>query len=107
MSVIHDIWIEELDRMKRLVANQERFLGDLERYPKGSIHQKMINGRPYDYLFWRDGGKVRSRYLGNDPEQLKRINVAINARKEKESDIKRMKLDIKLLERAIKMKVKH
>ena len=39
---------------------------ELESLPRGYISRKMIRGRETFYLQWKEGGKVKSRYLKSD-----------------------------------------
>jgi len=76
----------------------------LKEYPKGSLQIKKIDGREYHYLCWRDGDKVRSKYIGQDPEVLQDIKLKIGARKSWERSLRKLAGDIRLLEKAVKLK---
>lgn len=99
--IMIDVWIEELDRSKRILEHRKQVLGAL---PKGSIQKKVINGSDYYYLFWRENKKVKSKYLGKNLENLAEIDHLIKKRKELEDTIKSSLLDISLLEKAVKLK---
>jgi len=101
MSTVRYAWADDLERMRRIYEASEERLKD---YPKGSLHLKKIKGNEYYYLFWRDGDKVCSKYVGQDPEALRDIKLKIGARKERESDLRKLADDIRLLEKAVKLK---
>ena len=42
----------------------------LETLSRGKITPKTINGKTYYYLYYRDGKKVVSKYIGKDEESL-------------------------------------
>lgn len=45
---------------------RRQILDELSSLPAGTVVRKRINGREQPYLQWREGGKVRSRYLKKD-----------------------------------------
>ena len=102
MSIIKAIWAEELERARRVyVLCQEK----LEEYPKGSLKIKKIRGREVHYLVWREGSKVKSKYIGNNPEVLKLLKKEINIRDSYIEAQERRRIDIILLEKALHLKV--
>ena len=46
-----------------MTKRQQRLLLELESLPKGYISRKLIRGRETFYHQWKEGGKVKSRYL--------------------------------------------
>jgi hypothetical protein len=86
--------------MEILEIKKKRLTG----LPKGSIQQRSRRNGVYYYLFYRDGGKVKSAYLGNDPEKIEPVREQLEQRKYLEQSIKRTKEDIRLLEKAIRLK---
>ncbi|MDR0654519.1 MAG: hypothetical protein LBG12_14605 [Synergistaceae bacterium] len=99
--VIRDIWKDELRRSREILEIKKKRLTGL---PKGSIQSRSRRNVVYYYLFYRDGDKVKSAYLGNDPEKIERIREQIEQRKSIEQSIRRTKEDIRLLEKAIRLK---
>ena len=67
-----------MDRITRI----NRRLQDL---PKGYVSRKMINGRERLYLQWREGSRIRSRYIKQDEE--KRILDAVEERKRLQAEL--------------------
>jgi len=51
---------------QEMQALQER----IDKLPKGGITHRMINGKSYAYLQWRENGKQRSRTLSADEETV-------------------------------------
>jgi hypothetical protein len=68
--------------------------------PKGTLHEKVINGRAYYYLKYRDeNGHRVDRYIkGSDVDTIKK---QILKRKEIEKIVKELREDIKLAKRAL------
>lgn len=63
MSIMKHIIQEELERQKSL---KERYTEILNGFPKGSISVKNRRGKPYAYLAFREGPKVKFKYIGKD-----------------------------------------
>ena len=66
---------ETEDKLSRI---QER----LKESPKGSVRTRMINGKDYYYLQYRDDGHVRSQYISAD--KARELKVLIEQRRELE-----------------------
>lgn len=62
--------ITDIDHIKRLEKQ-------IEELPSGYISRKIINGKERLYLQWREGSKVRSRYIKNaeKEEMLQKISM--------------------------------
>ena len=60
---------------------------EIEMLPRGYISRKMINGKERLYLQWREGGRVKSRYIKeaereqvvSEVEQRKKLEKELNA----------------------------
>lgn len=59
---------------------------ELKNLPKGSLVHKVIHGKTYTYLQWREGKKVYSRYLKK--EEIPTIQQGFDRRKEIEEELK-------------------
>ena len=103
MSVIKGVWAEELDRLKRIYEEVQK---TLENYPKGSIQIKKIKNKEQHYLVWHEEGKMKSKYIGNDPVVIEKIKIGIGARKAREKSQRERLKDMRLLERALRLKVR-
>ena len=44
--------------------DNEKVKGTGKRKKRGYVEIKTINGRPYAYRRWREGGRLRSEYVG-------------------------------------------
>ncbi len=100
-GVIRGIWQEELERSENILKLNERMIQEL---PKGSLHVKKIKGNEYHYLFYREARRVKSIYIGNNPDKIAILRKQIERRKILVHSIKRLKSDIKLLKKAVKLK---
>ena len=103
MSMIKGVWAEELERLKRIYEAVQK---SLDEYPKGSIQIKKIKNKEQHYLVWHDNGKMKSKYIGNDPEVIAKIELGIGARKARIMSQRERLKDIHLLEKALRLKVK-
>jgi hypothetical protein len=83
MSVLSEILNEEYERLSRTISSYKAMASEL---PKGSIRMKRINGKCYAYLQWRDGKKVRSKYLKNS--EIASLSEQIERRRQYEREIK-------------------
>lgn len=64
---------------------------ELETLPRGKITPKNINGKTYYYLYYRDGKKIVSKYLGKDEESLTDVREGLTRRSQIEEMIKKLK----------------
>lgn len=63
----------------------------LETLPKGKITPKTVNGKMYYYLYYRDGKKVVSKYIGKDDKRLTAVREQLTRRSQIEEIIKKLK----------------
>ena len=64
---------------------------ELEALPRGKIIPKTVNGKTYYYLYYRDGKKVVSKYIGKDGESLTVVREQLVRRNQVEEIIKKLK----------------
>jgi hypothetical protein len=83
MSVLSEILNEEYERLKRTILSYETMTAKL---PKGSIRMKRINGREYAYLQWRDGKKIKSKYIKDSEKDA--ITELVARRRQYEKEIR-------------------
>ena len=60
MSVLEEVLLEEYDRSMRII---NAIKAEQQTLPRGSVQKKLIGGKEYYYLQYRDGSKVRSNYI--------------------------------------------
>lgn len=85
-------------RNEKMIAE---YTNELDMLPKGKITPKTVNGKTYYYLYYRDGKKVVSKYIGKDEESLVAIREQLARRSQIEEMLKKLKeekIKIKKLE---------
>jgi hypothetical protein len=69
---------EELENSLRMQARYEQ---ELSKLPKGSLVKRLIKGRDYYYLVYREDGKVCSVYRGRPrPAEIAKYRAARDQR---------------------------
>lgn len=74
---------------------------ELDTLPRGKITPKTVNGKTYYYLYYREGKKVLSKYIGKDEKSLSAIREGLARRSQIEEMLKKLKeehLQIKKME---------
>ena len=97
MPVIHDAPREELER---LLEKQAAYIQRISLLPKGRIHHKLIGGKKYPYLNYREGGKVRSRYVKS--EELEQVMAQVAERRQHEQALKSIQADLRVIRKVVK-----
>ncbi len=69
----------------------EQYVKELENLPKGKITPKIVNGKTYYYLYFRNGGKIISKYIGKDEGDLILLREQLARRCQVEEMIKKLK----------------
>lgn len=69
----------------------EEYTKELETLPKGKITPKVVRGKTYYYLYFRDGEKIVSKYIGKDENNLLIIREQLARRDQVEEMIKKLK----------------
>ena len=59
----------------------------LETLPRGKITPKTINGKTYYYLYYRDGKKIVSKYIGKEYENKRFCSSGKKAKRISQIDI--------------------
>lgn len=96
MSVLEEVLFEEYERANRIKKALENEFLEL---PKGSIQRKLIHNVECYYLVYREGKKVKSKYINTG--RLDEYRSLINRRKENEESLKQIKKSIKQIEKAL------
>ena len=94
--MIESILKKEKQRNEILLIAYEEELASL---PKGKIIEKILNGRVYYYLRFRNGEKVFTSYLGKDKGALVEMQEKLDRRKVVEKLIKELKTENKKIVR--------
>lgn len=95
-SVLEEIFIEEYDRIIRRINAAYK---EIEALPKGSISKKNINGSEAFYLFYREGDKVKSKYIKKS--DVENIKALVERRRHYEKIIRDSKKQKKQLEKVL------
>ena len=94
ISVLESNLLDEYYRCERAMRVHQR---ELDQSPiNGYISRKVINGKVYHYLQWRDGDKIRSRYLKRDEidyvmDELEHKKVHISSLRHLKRDMKKLR----------------
>ena len=88
MSMLDELIFREHERNEKMI---NEYMNELKSLPKGKIIPKLINGKIYYYLYYREGKKVISKYIGKDENNLIAINEQLIRRNQIERIIKKLK----------------
>ncbi|HBD95640.1 MAG: hypothetical protein A2015_11305 [Spirochaetes bacterium GWF1_31_7] len=102
MSTLMNIIEDERDRLERL---EKYYLTELSKFPKGYLSDKRINGNVYSYRAFREGGTVRTVYLGSvDSEEVQELKNQIAERRKIQDLLKRARENLKEAKRVLRAK---
>ncbi len=88
MSVIFHVLEEEYERLGKAM---ELYSERRDELPKGSIKILKRNKRKYAYLAWREGEKVRTKYIAPIPsEKYEQLMMQVKKRNQYVERIRRM-----------------
>ncbi len=88
MSVLKSVIAREEMRNENMVNQYSK---ELETLPRGKITPKAVKGKIYYYLYYRDGKKVISKYIGNDEDKIADCQEKLNRRKQIEDILKKLR----------------
>ncbi len=88
MSMLMTVISREEARNENMIIEYTK---ELETLPRGKITPKTVNGKTYYYLYYRDGKKVVSKYVGKDEEGLTEVREQLIRRSQIEEIIKMLK----------------
>ena len=98
---IREVLREELANSRRL---EKRYALRVARLPRGCIVRKRIRGRVYDYLVFRQDGRVRFQYKGRlAPKARERYERAKQERARFRGLLAQVRRQILYLERALRV----
>jgi len=102
MSTLMDIVEDEKDRLERL---EKYYLSELSKFPRGNLSEKKINGHAYCYRAFREGGTVRTVYLGIvDSKEVQELKKEIVERRKMQDLLKRTRDNLKEARRVLRAK---
>lgn len=96
MSVMEEVLLEEYDRSIRISNALEE---EIKNLPKGSLQKKVINGKEYWYLQYRENDSIKSDYVKID--NLERIKNDIAKRKSDIVALREQKKSQRMIEKAL------
>ena len=88
MSIVSSLISKESIRNQTMINEYEK---ELKNLPKGSIKSKTIGKNIYYYLYFRNGKKVISKYLGKDENEINRVKELLIKRNHIEAMLKILK----------------
>lgn len=97
MPIIHEALKEELVRLQEKERVYETQLALL---PKGRIQHKLIGGKLYPYLTYREDGKVKTRYVKS--EELEQVRALVEQRQQYERALKSIRMDLRVIRKVVK-----
>lgn len=104
MKILISTLKEELVTIKRL---EQKYAKKLKELPKGSFIVRTIKGKDYGYLTHRDGESVKQKYLGRlTKEEIKLYRKAVKQKKEYKKQLRSVREQRKVVERALRGKTK-
>ena len=99
---IKDMLNEELKNSIQIRKDYELALKDI---PKGSLVRKVISGREYFYLAFRDGKKVKFDYIGKlDKQEILKYQEAKEYRNRYRNKLSEIDKQIKFIKKALRGK---
>lgn len=104
MSVLFGVMEEEEERLKQVKLLYEERLAKL---PKGSLRLRRRGEKTYVYLQYRDGKRVRTRYVGVEGSaEVKALQKQLQERKMTQKFLRSAKTDLRILARVRRAKRK-
>ena len=99
-SIIKGVLQEELDRSIYLKGKYKQKLDD---YPQGYLLERKVGGKVYHYLSYREGNRIRQKYLGSlSSEEIKKYKDRIKDKRILRQQLSEVRANIKYLERLLK-----
>lgn len=90
------------EEFERLQDMEKGYLEKLSSLPKGCIRRKIIKGRPYHYLMYRQGPQVVTKYLKLSEEELEELKFKLGQRQKFEKALREVRKDCRLLRKVVK-----
>lgn len=104
MNILISTLKDELAAVEQL---EKRYNQQLAELPKGSLVVRNIRGNKYAYLTYREGAKVKQKYLGKaSADLIESVKGQIDKRNELKRKLKSLKEQKRILKRALREKSK-
>ena len=104
MKVLVSTLKEELETVRRL---EKKYIEKMKALPKGSLVVRNIRGKKYAYLTYREGARVKQKYLGKaDIELIRSSRSKIKQRREYKQKLDSVREQKKILRKALRGKTK-
>lgn len=92
------------DHYERLKSMEKSYIEKLAALPRGNVQFKNIKGKLYPYLVYREGMQVKSKYLKLGEAELEDLKFKLAQRQKYMEDLRELKRDCRILEKAINRK---
>jgi hypothetical protein len=100
--LIKSLLREELENSLRMQKNYER---ELAKLPRGSLVRRLIRGREYYYLIYRENGQFRSLYRGKVSDgEIAKYRHAKEFRAKYRNLLSRVKKQVRFIRSALRGK---
>ncbi len=90
MQLIYSVLEDERKRNEYMLEKYEK---ELSLLPKGKVTPKITKSNTYYYLKYRDGQKVRMKYIGISKEDISLVTEQLERRKVVQELIKKLKIE--------------
>ncbi len=99
-SVVKGVLQEELGRS---ISLKEKYEKKLDEYPQGYLLERKMGEKVYHYLSYREGERIRQKYLGPlPPEEIKKYKDRIRDKAALKKQLSEVRANIKYLEKLLK-----
>lgn len=100
--LIKSVLREELENSLQMQKNYER---ELAKLPRGSLVRRLIRGREYYYLIYREDGQFRSLYRGKvSDEEIEKYRHAKEFRAKYRNLLSRVKKQVRFIRSTLRGK---
>lgn len=93
--LIHSVIQKEAERNINMIRQYETLI---ETLPRGSL---ICRKKEYYYLKYREGGKVRDKYIGKDPKVVSDIRSKVEQRKHYTDMLAALKQEQKVIQKIL------
>lgn len=102
MLLLEEIVLQEKSRIENMMSMYET---ELLYLPRGVLVKKIINGKEYYYIQYREGKKVISKYIGNSEEKVAEVKARLERRRQIETILNNLKAEYALAQKYTEVSV--